>query len=232
VGDSVTFGEGVPAVEDTFPQVLQDLLNAGKALPVVTVFNFGASAYSVKEMAATLEHRMAALRPDLVVMAIIPDDFNLARTPRADGYGYLVGQKARLTLDSPLGRVLRRVHLLYVLRDIIAPRLSTFSYRPSFAAEEPIPDSYRYLLRFRELAQQRGLEPLILLLPTFGGPTWGPLPRQLSLDGIQYLDVSAVADEFTTEERLASVFDPHASAAVHHRIGEELADWVRSRLGT
>ncbi|MCA9422670.1 MAG: SGNH/GDSL hydrolase family protein, partial [Nitrospira sp.] len=118
VGDSVTFGEGVPNTEETFTEVLEHMLNQQQNRLAVKVFNFGVSAYSVKQMVAVLQHRMVNIQPNLVVMAIIPPDLNLDRTPAIDSAGYLVGQKIASLLDSPVGEALREIRLLYVLRDI------------------------------------------------------------------------------------------------------------------
>ncbi len=41
VGDSVTFGEGVPNTEETFTEVLEHMLNQHQNLLTVKVFNFG-----------------------------------------------------------------------------------------------------------------------------------------------------------------------------------------------
>src|SRR4030095_7787816 len=58
VGDSVTFGEGVRETAQTYAQLLEDELNRRQTAFKVKVFNFAASAYSVKVMAATLAYRM------------------------------------------------------------------------------------------------------------------------------------------------------------------------------
>lgn len=69
LGDSYTLGEGVGRTEDTFAQVLEDTLNRRHPGIIVRVFNFQASAYSVKEMVASLKHRAPAIDPDFVVMS-------------------------------------------------------------------------------------------------------------------------------------------------------------------
>ena len=121
VGDSCTFGEGVARTEDTFVQVMEDTLNQQqKTMTVRGGGNFGAPAYSVKEMANTLQARILDIQPDLVVMAIIPEDFNLRRTPTIDDAGYLIDQN--LSGLSPPGsmvrQVVRGIHLTYVVRDL------------------------------------------------------------------------------------------------------------------
>lgn len=228
VGDSCTFGEGVQRTEDTFAQVLEDTLNQRQQAVTVKVFNFGASAYSVKEMAATLQYRTLAIQPDLVVMAIIPSDFNLARTPTIDESGYLIDQK--LSHFSPTGsmvrQVLRGIHLTYVLKDIGV----RWFFKPlditQVLSRGEIPESYRYIQEFKEIAEQRGLSYVIALLPRMQRNTWGPLPDQLARDRITHIDLSFLGKEFTEEQYMASRFDPHPSPAVHHRIGEELAEYL------
>jgi hypothetical protein len=229
VGDSVTFGEGVQRTGDTFVQVLEDTLNQQQQAVTVKAFNYAASAYSVKEMVATLQNRMLDIQLDLVVMAIIPQDFNLARTPTIDESGYLIDQ--RLSQFSPSGsmarQVLRGIHLTYVLRDI---GLRWFFKRLDITqalSRGEIPKSYQYVRHFKEAAEQHGLSYVIALLPPMQRNSWGPLPGHLTCDRITHIDLSFLWNEFTEEQYMASRFDPHPSAAVHHRIGEVLADYVR-----
>jgi hypothetical protein len=231
VGDSVTFGEGVPRTENTYAQVLEDTINQRQSLSTVKVFNFGASAYSVKQMAATLQHRMLAIQPDLVVMVIIPEDFNLSRTPIIDATGYLVDQRIAILLDSPIREILRRVHLMYVLREIALPWFSSSQNVGLLLSRGEIPPSYRYIQEFNETADRYGLPHLIVLLPRMQKSAWGPLPERLTQDSITYLDLSALSKEFTREQYMASRFDPHASPAVHRRIGEALAKYLQRQLG-
>ena len=230
VGDSVTFGEGVERTEDTFAQVLENTLNLGQPGIMARVFNFGATAYSVKEMALTLQYRVLDIEPDLVVMAIIPDDFNLARTPTINGKGYLIDR--RLTRfnppDSMPRRVLRGLHLSYVLRDVglrffLEPRVDFLLA----LSEGRIPESYRHLLEFRNTAEQNRLSYVIALVPSGPGKDWGALPGQLERDRVRFVDLSFLSNGFSEEQYSASRFDPHPSSAVHRRIGEALAAYVR-----
>jgi hypothetical protein len=231
VGDSCTFGEGVTRTEDTFAQVLEDTLNQQQQAMAVKVFNYGASAYSIKEMAATLQYRMVDIQPDLVVMAIISADFNLSRTPVIDSVGYLVDKKVSFLHDSPVRDGLRGVHLLYVLRDVVMSWISSSGDSAVFLSSGEMPGSYRYIQQFRGIAEQRGLPYLVVLLPKQGANVWGSLRARLRQDVIKYLDLSLLGNEFTREQYMASRFDPHPSPAVHHRIGEALVDYVRVQPG-
>jgi len=235
VGDSVTFGEGVPQTVDTYAQVLEDTLNHQQKDVHVRVFNFGASAYSVKEMAATLQYRMLEVKPDLVVMAIIPADFDLARTPSVDAAGYLVDQRIGslnklLPKDSPIRAMLRSLRLLYPLRDVI---YAWSVNRPGFtgqSAHDLLPDSYLYVRRFNEIAQQQNVSSLVVLLPKQFDDL-GDVKRQMHEDGIEVADLVSLGHEFTHEQFRASPFDIHPSVAVHRRTGEALAEYVlRHRL--
>jgi hypothetical protein len=232
VGDSVTFGEGVPRTEDTFAQVFEDTLN-GEGGRFVRVLNYAASAYSVKQMAASLEHRMADIQPDLVVLAMIPQDLNLLRTPGIDAAGYLVDKSVSFLHSSVVREVLRPIRLMYVLREVILSWISpSQDYEPSRALERgEIPESYRYVQRFKATAEKYRIPYLVVLLPNTKR-TWGSLPSRLAQDGVTHLDLSFLGSEFTREQFVASRFDPHPSAAVHHRIGEALTDYVRHQLRT
>ena len=231
VGDSVTFGEGIPRTEDTYAHVLEDTLNQQQHTVAVQVLNYGASAYSVKSMAATLQHRMVEIQPDLIIMAIIPHDFNLSRTPIIDAAGYLVDQRIGILLDASVRNVLRKVHLMYVLRDIVMPWFSPSQYiDPPFSRGE-IPDSYRYIQQFKETADRYRLPYVIVLIPRMEENPWGPLPDRLAQDATAYLDLSGLGKEFTKEQYMASQFDRHASAAVHRRIGASLAEYVQHLPG-
>lgn len=227
VGDSVTFGEGVSRTEETFSQVLEDTLNLKQSALRVKVFNFGASAYSVRVMSATLRQRMLEVEPDLVLMAIVPADFNLSRTPSVDAWGYLTDNKLSgfLSRDSRLRPSLRKIHLLYLLRDIIYPRLYHERSAEQILDAGELPDSYSYIGEFKELALQHKRPYAILLLPSRNS-SFGNVPSQLRLDDIPFVDFSFLREQFTQDQFDASKFDTHPSALVHKRIGELLAAYV------
>ncbi|HKG14990.1 MAG TPA: SGNH/GDSL hydrolase family protein [Pyrinomonadaceae bacterium] len=224
VGDSVTFGEGVREGGDTFAKVLETALDGGQAGARVRVFNFGASAYSVRVMEATLRRRVLAVEPNLVLLAIIPADFDLARTPGVDSHGYLSDEKLSgfLSRDSRARPVLRRLHALYLLRDVIHPLLDRSTKAEDVMAAGGVPDSYSYVKAFAEDARRGGVECRVVLLPS-PGAGFRPVAERLKEDGVSFVDLSSLSSEFTPEQFRASRFDRHPSAAVHRRIGEALA---------
>ena len=224
VGDSVTFGEGVRDCGETFAKVLEGELNRGRTGARVRVFNFGASAYSVRVMEATLRRHMLAVEPNLVLLAIIPADFNLARTPGVDSYGYLSDDKLSgfLARDSRARLVLRKIHALYLLRDVIYPLLDGSTKAEDVIAAGGVPESYSFVKAFAEDARRSGVDYRVVLLPSLNSG-FGPVVERLKGDGVSFIDLSHISTEFTPEQFRASRFDRHPSPAVHRRIGEALA---------
>jgi hypothetical protein len=212
--------------------VLEDRLNQRQKAVTVKTFNFGASAYSVKQMVATLQYRTPDIQPDLIVMAIITSDFNLGRTPTIDAQGYLFVQNSFhfIPPDPRVGRALRRVHLVYVLREMA---LRWFYRSPDVGrmiSQGEIPQTYKYIGQFKKIAEGHGIPYVVVLLPRTQS-TWGEMSDRLMQDAVTYLDLSILLQEFTEEQFMASRFDSHPSAAVHHRIGESLAEYVLHQAG-
>lgn len=235
VGDSFTFGEGVPRTEDIFAQQLEDILNQKQNDLRVKVFNFAASGYSVKEMAATLKYRMPQVEPDLVLMAIIPDDFNVSRTPSVDAWGYSANRNLSgfVSKNSRIKRLLRKVRLVYVVRDLRYQLLSARRGPAQPSAAAAIPESYKYVKEFKEIAAQRRLPYAIVLLPVVREGFSDPMKDRLRQDKMAVFDLSWLVREFSPEQFIASRFDAHPSARVHRRMAEELADFVlQERLKT
>lgn len=75
VGDSFTFGFGVPA-EDAWPAVLERLLNEAResgARPA-EVLNFGVGGYSTRDEALVVRERVLAFQPDAIVLGYVCND--------------------------------------------------------------------------------------------------------------------------------------------------------------
>lgn len=75
IGDSITFGFGLPAA-DSYPKRLENLLNACCAATNqhYEVMNFGVPGYNLKEIAETLRSRVPKYKPDLVVYGYCLND--------------------------------------------------------------------------------------------------------------------------------------------------------------
>jgi lysophospholipase L1-like esterase len=231
-GDSITFGEGVPKTEDTFAAVLEKTINQQQSRLDVRVLNYGHSAYSVKQMAATLRYRMFDVQPDLAIMAIIAADFDLTRTPELDDNGNLVDSKlVRVNpVSATLRNATRNLRLPYVLRDIAYPLIVASPDLVESLARGEVPKSYEYVRDFAATARRRGVPHLIVGLPSRRAGLFDGVSAQLQRDGIEFLDLSDLITEFTLDEFRTSRFDRHPSAAVHRRIGRDLADYIRTKF--
>lgn len=227
-GDSVTFGEGVRKTGDTYCQVLEGIINERQNIVKARVFNYGVSGYSVKNMADTLKYRFPEVNPDLVIMAIIPSDFDLSRTGCVDKWGYTANRALSgfMPTDSLVKRMLRKAHSAYLLRDwryYLVNRNRIVKYIP----KSVISSSDDYVKQFATTAQERGLPYLVVLLPShYSNEIYGELASRLKTDGIRYLDLSSIANEFTPQAFRAGKFDRHPSVAAHKRIAERLAQYI------
>ena len=236
-GDSVTFGEGVSRTEDTYPEVLGRLLNRKQDKKKVMVFNYGVSANSVKQMAATLSCRMMEVAPDLVIMAIVPEDFDLSRTGTVDKWGFTVHSDGAglVAGDSLVKRLLRQVHLTYLLRDIIYRyKISREpggrkKLQPGQPIDIPV-ESYLFVSRFFQTANELEVRALLLILPPISHTFKQDFFADLDRDGIPYLDLTGVIKQFSPENYRASRYDGHPSALVHKRIAELTAQYILSSI--
>ncbi len=223
-GDSVTFGEGVPETSGTYCFQLEKIL--AKCLErQVTVFNFGVSAYSVREMAATAACRMPEVQPDIMIMAVIPEDFNLGRTGTVDRWGYTVHASSDIAeKDSKIKKVLRSIHLTYLIRDVYY----SLSNKNETDKQEEVPESYEYLKKFRKAAITHNAIPVVALLPSLGHSFSDEFKERLHRDNVLFIDLSDIVSQFSKRDYMASAFDPHPSPPVHRVIAERIADYLLS----
>jgi hypothetical protein len=228
-GDSVTFGEGVVRTEDTFPNVTEHTLNAANLRQEFKVYNYGISAYSVKEMFLTLQYRMMKINPDLVIMGILYDDFNTKRTGVVDAFGYTATSKGQNYVEKNnfLKMILRNAHLSYLVRDI-AYKYSVRDKTDHNLPGQPhaLPDSYHYLTEFKQFVGEHNIDYVVVLLPSYQSYDFQEVVYQMKQDGIRYLDLSSLWNGYSLEDYCADPFDAHPSAKVHKEIGTRLAAYI------
>jgi hypothetical protein len=127
--------------------------------------------------------------------------------------------------DSGIRRLLRNVHLTYLLRNIGYSWFNTSRDLTESLANGELPESYIYIQQFKGTAEKHKLPYLIVPLPSERA-RFGDLSNQLRRDQITFVDLSPIRNEFAKEQFRASRFDGHPSAAVHRRIGEALAESI------
>ncbi len=229
LGDSFTFGHGV-ANNETYPQIVENDLNALPSPYRVKVLNFGVDGYNVKTMTDTLRYWVLSLKPDLVIMGIIYDDFDLMRTGVIDKYGYIVNRLSTNVVGDFTKSFLRNLHLGYLIRDMLfkARTPAKSKEAPDANAVEVIPPSYQYVVAFRDFAQAHGLPYLIVTLPAKypGDERIAVIQKQFSKDKIKYYDIFFLAQSISLKDFGVSSWDSHPSPLVQRKIGELLSEYI------
>jgi hypothetical protein len=229
LGNSNTFGVGM-AFEDTFPHKIENLLNTMQHRYKVQAFNFGVSSYSVKEMFATLRYRALDICPDLVIMGIVYDDFNLSRTPGVDRWGYNThyGTGLFVSGDSFLKHLLRNLHMSYIVRDLVLQLKEYKNKETSSGDKETKYNSYHYIQDFETVAKAHNINSLIVTLPEVdqNGSQYYNIINKFDKDRIAYYDISNISTHYTNDKFKASKYDIHPSALVNHNIAQLLADYI------
>lgn len=244
VGDSITFGEGVPA-DSTYPAVLERTLG-------VRVANAGVPGYASPQMLGRLRRYLPALRPAVVLMTLSPRwDRQRCATPFIYKDGFIVGRDYadRLVLiDGNLYLRETRLPLLgsataYAerysnLMRLVLPALAQAGHallhrspeQPAAAADfEP---TARNLQQARLLAASSGARFLAVMIDDRGKEF--RRERQMLQARLDELGVPWVAADDLIPgpdwERLRYPLDTHWNAAGHRAVGEALAPRVRQLL--
>lgn len=230
MGDSVTFGVGV-SFQDTYPHIIENMLNSMQHGCKVKVFNFAVSSYSVKEMAATLRYRVPPVKPDLVVMAVVYGDFDVHRTPGVDKWGYNTHRDASELINRlpTIKMILRNIHLSYVIRDVIIRYREWQAVQtimdglPEWAAQ-----SYHYVTDFRDIADRAGYRYLVVTLPSIegDGSQFREIIARFKRDGVHYLDVSQITHYFSSKDFRASTYDWHPAGVVHRKMADIVGKYI------
>jgi lysophospholipase L1-like esterase len=244
IGDSFTFGEGVPG-GSTFSAVLENALG-------VRVDNAGVPGYSSAQMLGRLRRYLPVFHPRVVVMTLSPTwDLDRCELPFVYKDGYIVAKEYAdrlVLLDGNLYLRETRLPLLGTLTAYAArysnlarlafPTLAEAARklilhppeeRPSVAADlEP---TARNLLLARQLASESGAAFLAVMVDD-RGPDYRH-DRHLLQARLRELGVPWVAADNQLipkarwKKKLRYPLDSHWNIEGHQEVGEALAPWVR-----
>jgi lysophospholipase L1-like esterase len=246
IGDSMTFGEGVPA-EATFSAVLEKTLGA-------RVDNAGVPGYSSAQMLGRLRRCLSVCRPRVVVMTLSPTwDLDRCAEPFVYHHGYIVAREYADRLVLIDGNLYLRETRLPVLGTLTAhaegysnlarlalPALAGAARRallhppeekPATAADlEP---TARNLAQARELASRSGAAFLAVMIDD-RGPDFRH-DRHLLQARLRELGVPWVAadNQLVPKGRwkeLRYPIDTHWNAQGHREVGAALAPWLQPLL--
>lgn len=247
LGDSMTFGEGVP-VEQTFAALLERSTGA-------RVVNAGVPGYGSPQMLARFEQLSTSLQPDLVLVTLSPLwDRNRCAEPFVYKHGFLVAQgyAGRLFLvdgNLELGEVrwpligpatawakghsaLARL-ALPALRDLLTHRRTTPA-RGSVGAGSAagIEPSVKALAALHAAARRKGAEVRVVLIESRGPAHQADrlaLEKALRQRGVPVTALDRLLAR-ADWRRLRYPRDQHWNAAGHRVVAAALAPLVREAL--
>jgi hypothetical protein len=240
LGDSMTFGEGVPA-DRTWSAVLER--ESG-----IRVYNGGVPGYSTCQMAGHSRALLPRLRPDFVVVILSPQwDRTRCEDPFLYMGGYIVSQSylARLHLiggNLYLGETRLpgigtatawAKHVSYVARLALPPLgdAARALTRKKEEASHPSPELYEPTAQaLASIRDQAGTSFLAVLVESRGRDyeiDRANLEKALKAKGIPYLSLDSVRADWP---RLRYPRDQHWNEAGHRAVGKILAPLVRERL--
>lgn len=241
VGDSMTFGEGVPA-DRSYSAVLEK--TAG-----IRVYNGGVPGYSSRQMLVRLRRLAPGLRPDVVVFTLSPHwDRQRCATPFLYKDGYIVGQgyadrllllNGNLYLKDTrlpvLGSVTAQAKRYSVLMRLALPALAggvrSLTHRPQ--PDNPKAQDYeptvQSLDQARRFAQTMNARFLAVLIDDRGEEFHRDrlaIQKRLQDLGIPYVAADGLIPGDWKPLRFAR--DGHWNAAGHEAMGRTLAAALRN----
>jgi GDSL-like Lipase/Acylhydrolase family len=243
LGDSITFGEGVPA-DRTWSAVLER--ESG-----IRTYNGGVPGYSTCQMEGRARSLIPRFHPDLVVVTFSPHwDRSRCETPFLYMEGYIVSQRyvERLHLVGDnlylgetrlpgIGKATAWAkHHSYLARLALPPlgdaaraltRKKPVPFRPTPRHYEP---TARALASIRDQARQAGAGFFAVLIESRGRGyeiDRANLERLLRARGLPYLSLDQVRADWP---KLRYPRDQHWNEAGHRTVGTLLATPVRKRL--
>lgn len=242
LGDSMTFGEGVPA-DRSYAAVIER--EAG-----VRVYNAGVPGYGSPQMVERLKRLLPQVRPDVVLMTLSPTwDRQRCATPFLYKEGYIVGQAYadRLVLAGDnlylmevrwpvIGPATAHAKRASVLMRLALPALGHAARSLRRKPEpSPKPRSYepsaRAVDQARRLAERAGARFLAVLIDS-QGPGYARdrevLSQALTARGVPFLALDSLPGIDWTELHYPG--DGHWNAAGHEAVGRALAGRVKSLL--
>jgi GDSL-like Lipase/Acylhydrolase family len=242
LGDSMTFGEGVP-VDRSYPAVLER--KAG-----VRVYNAGVPGHGSPQMVERLRRLLPRIQPDVVLMAFSPTwDRPRCATPFLYKEGFIVAQAYadRLVLSGNnlylaevrwpvIGPATVHAKRASVVMRLALPALGKAA-RSLRRKPEPLPSprshepSARAVDEARHLAERAGARFLAVLLDSRGpghARDRDVLSQALAARGVPFLALDSLPG--IDWKDLHYPRDGHWNAAGHQKVGEALAERVVSLL--
>ncbi len=243
LGDSFTFGEGVE-LKDTYLARLEEKLS-GKA----DIIKAGVPGYNTAQEILLLKRLIPLYKPDLVILALIPQEFARLKTAYTYCQGYIVEAQKAAQLHLVCGRLygsrsknplIARIDVLikhyYYTPQFLQSRFKDFRRRlkkqscPPAAAQTPqekFAKTLELLKEYRDTCIAGGAKPVLLILP---GETEDVRFLKNSAGNLKIPALSLLPHfEKLKNEGIAFHFrhDQHWNAAGHATCADALFDFIQ-----
>lgn len=233
LGDSVTFGWGVPH-EDTFPARLERILSPALARPV-RVINAGHCSFNTTQELRYLRRDGYRLEPDLLLLVYLEND----TLPMPDTYDPWSLAEPR----APHERIQRRVQRTYLyqlvrrradlLSRLLEPRAGNSPFDPAARTEPGWLASTEALSEIALSAERHGIALGVVLFDWFSTAALvaleedvrravAPFPVEDTVPWFEGRDVAGLVN---------SVTDPHPNSEGHAILATGMARFVRDHWG-
>ncbi len=224
-GDSFTFGQGVE-LEETWG----GLVEAG--LPDAVVYNLAMPGFGIDQMWVSVRTQALPLRPDLVIVAFIADDFSRSQTAYRPDMGMskplfqlVDGRVAERAAGdrppAPARFIERHSRLLAGLRH--ASRL--VAYR--FPLGEWWGLNAAILGAIRSDCREAGVPVLFVYLPARGARAFPTLASEMRRVGAPFLDLGQPSE---APAGIHFEVDGHLNRDGHRWVSDAVLGWIRESL--
>jgi len=225
VGDSFTFGVGVP-YEDTFGTRLQSRLGG------VLVWNMGIPGFGLDQIWQTARHYALPAQPHLLIVGIYADDFSRSLEPHRweEGFnkptfriknGRLVPREAA-DVPNALIAFLESHSRVWTLG---RKALMWFRYR--FPLDEWWSLNEAILDAMRADCRDAGVRVLFVYMPSKNWRSFPLLGAYMKRTAADYIDL---IDTMESPEHLYIKGDGHFSAEGHRHVAAIVADWIENQM--
>lgn len=173
IGDSTTFG--LQGETCPYPAQLQQLLSLANREAEIEVINAGVEGYSAKYALRLLQHKITALKPDLVLTYVGWNDIYQRSPFEVNAPKYEDGRLDKLPPPaSGVARALDRFYTVQFLRRVIfleLPRIKAKLGKSSEPRDVALHPDFTYAYKWRieemvRLIREMGARPVLMTLPT------------------------------------------------------------------
>jgi hypothetical protein len=242
IGDSFTWGQGVPGQQHRFSDVLQRELQAESDVPV-EVLNFGAAGADTTAETRILDD-VAKVKPDIVLLCYLTNDidryirFEAPPTARRSSF------ERHLVLGSPLANYLYwKLRAPWMYREFGKAYMGALyhAYEDPDTMGRHLKDIDAMIARVKEI----GATPVLVILPfpamwadqgfvsddrgqsgvgDLRGRVYAQVGDRARRLGVPLIEVQSLETEMSLREFSVSSMDAHPSIAAHRKIAQALRE--------